>query len=85
MRSIEALGAGLKLATNNEIVRKYSFYDPDRIYVIDHESRTFSEFLSSKCSDFPHSELDPLYLPNWIDSLLDPELERWKFLYDVQG
>ncbi|MBW8362842.1 MAG: hypothetical protein K0M56_11740 [Kaistella sp.] len=82
MRTFEALGAGKKLITTNEEIKKYPFYSPEMIHVIDRKNvepaRSFfdspkqniSEELYYKCS-----------IEGWLsDIFTKTEDEDWKKL-----
>lgn len=71
MRSIEALGAGKKLITNNKSIKKYDFYQPENHYVIDNNSKEeFSYFLKSKYQSSKSSILEKYYIDVWLLTLL---------------
>lgn len=80
MRSIEALGQGKKLITNNKTVRRYEFFQPENCYVVDREvGADFAEFLNNKKRPTPEQLIAKYHIDSWLDSLLAlrrPEIPR---------
>lgn len=72
MRTIEAVGGGKKLITNNPNIRGYDFFCADNIYVVESEpGKDFESFL-----DKPHRPLSPAlvaryHIDSWVRTLLD--------------
>lgn len=81
MRSIEALGDGKKLITNNKMVRRYDFFRPENCYVIDGElGSDFDTFLNSPYEP-PQNEIVAKYhIDTWLQTLLSAKTAR-----DVEG
>ena len=74
MRTIESLGAGCKLVTNNTLIRKADFYNPGNIYVYDEDHFELPEQFVNE----PYKEIDKeVYasysLDAWINDLVSPE------------
>ena len=55
MRSFESLGAGKKMITTNAEIKKYSFYNPENIYVIDRNDIRLEKHFFEK----GYSEINP--------------------------
>lgn len=73
MRSIEALGDGKKLITNNKTVRRYEFYRPENCYVVDGElGSDFADFLNSPKYPTPAEVVAKYHIDSWLDALLVP-------------
>ncbi len=88
MRTIEALGMGKKLITTNSEIKKYSFYDPERILIWD--SNITAQVLKNKFSidsrspknEIKRKEIDLLNLTNWVKYLTLDEPLPEAFLSD---
>lgn len=71
IRSIEALGSGIKLLTTNQSIRNYDFYNPQNILLIDRKHPQ----IDWRILDSPYEQVnDRIYnkysLDNWIDVVL---------------
>ena len=71
MRTIEMIGMHKKLITTNQAIKKYDFYNPDNIAVIDRNDIAIPEGFLDK----PYSEIeDAIYnrysLESWIIDVL---------------
>ncbi|WP_419870120.1 glycosyltransferase family protein [Chryseobacterium sp. CT-SW4] len=70
MRTFEALGAGKKLITTNPEVKKYSFYNPQNILVIDRKRVEIDkEFLNGAVCEISREDLYTMSLDGWIDDI----------------
>lgn len=71
MRSIEALGDGKKLITNNKTVRRYEFFRPENCYVVDGElGPDFADFLTSPYQPQPDEVVAKYHIDSWLQTLL---------------
>lgn len=71
MRSIEALGAGKKLITNNKTVRRYDFFRPENCYVIDGQANEdFSYFLKSAYQPLAPETVARYHIDAWLQTLM---------------
>lgn len=70
MRTFEALGAGKKIITTNKEIKKYSFYDPKNIFVIDREIIKLEKaFFESKFNTISEVILTEMSITGWIKSV----------------
>lgn len=72
MRTFESIGFRKKLITNNPLVKKYDFYNPNNIFVIENEQLDGIESFI----DLPYEELsEEIYkkysFTNWIKQILN--------------
>lgn len=71
MRTIEILGMHKKLITTNQSIKKYDFYSPDNIAVIDRTFITIPEdFLDKPYSQIEDDIYNKYSLENWIIDVL---------------
>lgn len=67
MRTIEILGAKKKLVTTNENVRKYDFYHPENIAIIDRENPIIAPgFFQSPYADLPDELYEKYSIDGWL-------------------
>ncbi len=72
LRTFEAIGLKKKLVTNNPEIKKYDFYHPENIFLLNERKlEDLAKFLST-----PYHELDPeIYFKysfeNWIENILE--------------
>lgn len=67
MRTIEMVGARKKLITTNQNVRKYDFYRPENIAVIDREMPQIDPaFLTTPYVDLPAALYDKYSIDGWL-------------------
>ena len=72
MRTLEVLGSKRKLITTNEAIKKYDFYNPENILVVDrNDPKIDPEFIRS-----PYKEIDPAIYANysvagWADEIFE--------------
>lgn len=72
MRTFEALGYKKKLITNNTLVKKYDFYNPNNIFVIENNNLSGLEnFLSLPYEDLPEGIKEKYSFTNWIKYVLN--------------
>lgn len=71
MRTIEMLGMNKKLITTNPSIKKYDFYDPRNIAVVDRRHIEISEdFLNSQYNPLSNGLYEKYSLKNWILEVL---------------
>lgn len=72
MRTFETIGYKKKLITNNQLVKKYDFYNPNNIFVIENEELDgLEKFISIPYEDVS-DEINTKYsFTNWIKYVLD--------------
>ena len=71
MRSIEALGSGKKLITNNRNVRRYDFFTPENHYVVEGElGEDFVHFLTSPYRSPGSETIARYHIDSWLQTLL---------------
>lgn len=72
MRSIEALGDGKKLITNNKTVRRYDFFRPENCHVLEGETgESFAAFLNSPYRQLPAELVAKYHIDSWLHTLLE--------------
>lgn len=72
IRSIEMLGAKIKLVTTNQAVKNYDFYNSNNICVIDRKNPVIPKvFLQSEYSDVPNSIREKYSLDNWVRGIFE--------------
>jgi hypothetical protein len=72
MRTIEALGARKKLITNNVAVKKYDFYDPENILILDDGDYNIPQsFIDEPYNDIDKEVYARYSVEGWIEELLD--------------
>jgi hypothetical protein len=70
MRTIEVLGSKRKLITTNKEIKKYDFYRPENILVIDREFPDFDfEFLKRPYLDLPDDVYEKYSLKGWVSEV----------------
>jgi spore maturation protein CgeB len=80
MRTFEALGAGRKLITTNPKIKKYPFYDPKNIYIIDRENIKFDEnFFKSDFKKMNAEIRESMSLKGWIEEIFGiSSIKHWE-------
>jgi hypothetical protein len=69
MRTFEALGSGVKVATTNSYIAKDPVYSPDNICIIDRENPAIDlNFLKVEFKSNPVYE--KYYIDNWLDNIM---------------
>lgn len=72
MRTFETIGYKKKLITNNQLVKKYDFYNPNNIFVIENEQLDgLEEFISIPYEDVSYEINTKYSFTNWIKYVLD--------------
>ncbi|REC49196.1 hypothetical protein DRF68_10715 [Candidatus Chryseobacterium massiliae] len=72
MRTFEAIGYRKKLITNNPLVKKYDFYNPNNIFVIEDDNIDGLElFISTPYIDLPKEIIVKYSFTNWLKYVLD--------------
>lgn len=69
MRTFEVLSLGRKLITTNENIKKYDFYSPDNICVIDEKNECIPKDFFDKPFDDKYALSDKYSLPSFIQLL----------------
>lgn len=79
MRTIEAIGAGKKLITTNAEIKRYSFYNPANILVIDREKIDLNlDFFRSKYQEIDQKIYERLSLEGWLNCIFfEDESDIW--------
>jgi hypothetical protein len=79
MRTFESIGSGKKLITTNFEVKKYCFFHPNNIFVIDRNNVEIDKnFFGSKYLDIDPIIYEKLSIEGWINSLFfDFESNIW--------
>ena len=72
-RFMWALGLGKKIMTFNWNVKRYPFYSPEQILVLDDSYNGIEEFINSgvTVSDEKKAIIDRYRIDNWLDTLLN--------------
>ena len=71
MRTIESLGNQCKLITNNTMVKKADFYDPENIYVYDEKNLILpQDFLEQPYKPIDEAVFKKYSLDSWISDLI---------------
>lgn len=72
MRPFEALGYKKKLITNNVLIKKYDFYRPENIFVIeDNNLDGLEQFISTPYKDLPEEIYEKYSFTNWLKYVMD--------------
>jgi hypothetical protein len=79
MRTFESIGARKKLITTNPEVKKYCFYNPNNIQVIDRNNVIIDiSIFESSYEDIDDVQYNKLTLEGWINSIFfDAETNFW--------
>jgi hypothetical protein len=79
MRTFESIGSGKKIITTNREIKKYTFYNPNNIYVIDRNDIDINiDFFKSDYIDLDDKILDKMSLEGWLKSIFfDNEPNIW--------
>lgn len=71
-RIFEAMAMQKKLVTNNKNVKKYDFYDPNNILVIEKDfSEISSQFLETQYRPIPEEIYHKYTLNHWVDEVFE--------------
>lgn len=74
-RFMWALGLGKKIITTNENIRQLEFYNPDYVYVLNHDNRRLVDFINSaNVKELSKEEKDIISkyrIDNWLNILLN--------------
>lgn len=72
VRPFEALGHKKKLITNNPLIKKYDFYRPENIFVIENGNLDgLEKFISTPYKDLPEEIVEKYSFSNWIKYVMD--------------
>ena len=80
MRTFESVGSGKKLITTNSEIKKYPFYNPNNIFVIDRNNIQ----LDVAFFDLPYQDIDSkiyesMSIGGWLQELfVDDEQSVWQ-------
>jgi hypothetical protein len=79
MRTFESIGANKKLITTNSEIKKYCFYNPKNILVIDRNNiKIEKRIFDSEYEDIESEIYDKLSIDGWINCLFfDSESNYW--------
>lgn len=79
MRTFESIGAGKKMITTNIEIKKYSFYNPNNIHVIERENIQFSKsFFETNYEDISIEAYNRMSIEGWINCIFfEPESNFW--------
>ena len=70
MRTFEALGAGKKIITTNNEIKKYLFYNSNNVFVIDRENIELEKaFFESNFNPINKDMLSEMSITGWIKSV----------------
>lgn len=71
IRTLEALGAGIKLITTNTEVQFYDFYNPNNIYILDRQNPYIDiNFLKTPYEEVPKEIYEKYSLEEWLKAIL---------------
>ncbi len=72
MRSIESIGHKCKLITNNKLIEKEDFYDPNNIYIYDIDNFEIPlDFLNSEYEELPQYIYDKYSINGWVKDIFN--------------
>ncbi|RKE89012.1 lipopolysaccharide biosynthesis protein [Epilithonimonas arachidiradicis] len=85
MRTFETIGAGKKMITTNEEIKKYPFYSPDIFYVIDRNDIILDpDFFSSSKKIISDELYYRCSIEGWLsDIFLKDEKDDWKSIMNI--
>lgn len=76
MRTIEMIGARRKLVTTNALVRRYEFFRPENILVIDREHPELDPaFFETPYQELPHDLYEKYSLDGWLREIFSISAE----------
>lgn len=71
MRTIEMIGMNKKLITTNQNIKKYDFYDPKNVAVVDRKKINISEdFLNATYAPIPKKIYEKYSVESWLIEIL---------------
>lgn len=80
MRTIETLGMKKKLITTNKNIKKYDFYNPNNILVVDRVNPIISrEFVESDFKEVSKDIYEKYSLKAWVEAIFNDEVKGEKF------
>ncbi|MFA5618700.1 MAG: hypothetical protein WDA08_00190 [Weeksellaceae bacterium] len=78
MRTFETLAAGRKLITTNPGIKKYPFYNPENILVIDRENPELpASFFANPFVEINPEYLEKLTLDDWLETVLSGQSDKY--------
>lgn len=79
LRVFEAIGAGKKIITTNKHIKKYSFYNPNNIYIIDREHIVLNDaFFKNEYQDISADLYQRASIEGWLNCLFfEKEPDIW--------
>ena len=76
-RIFEAMAMNKKIITNNKMIKKYDFYNPNNIFVIDENFTEISEdFLKKPYEKIPDFIYNKYTLNNWINTVFNTQIDN---------
>lgn len=77
MRTIEALGCGCKLITNNQHIKNADFYNENNIHIYDEDMFTFpNDFLDSSFMPILENVYNSYSLNSWVNDIIGENNEQ---------
>ena len=74
MRTFEALGAGKKIITTNNVIKKYPFYNENNVYIIDRKNPILElDFFQTPFLPITGELRNKMSLNGWLDELFSEE------------
>lgn len=79
MRTFEAIGSGKKMITTNSEIKKYPFYNPQNIYVIDRNDIVLNKnFFETNYQDIKEDLYEKTSIEGWLNCLfVEKESKFW--------
>jgi hypothetical protein len=79
MRTLESIGAKKKLITTNPEIKKYSFYNPNNVLIIDRLNfKIDKDFFQSEYEDIDDDLYEKLSITGWLEELfLEEYSKKW--------
>lgn len=70
-RPFEAIGLKKKLITNNKEIKKYDFYDPQNIFVIEDMDKIEipRQFFETTYKELPEEIVEKYFIKNWVETI----------------
>lgn len=82
MRTFETLGAGRKLITTNEEIKKYPFFNDDNVLIVNrHNLLLDPAFFRKPYQDLGEDMYRKMSLKGWVDEVFIAHTDYWKTYY----